>query len=392
MMAAVFAARSGNEVTLLEKNEKCGKKLYITGKGRCNFTNACEPGDFLDNVVENPRFLHSALHSFTPGDMMDFLRENGCPVKVERGRRAFPSSDKASDVTKALVHAMERAHVRIRYGFRVKELILREKKVLGVFSDRGEELAADHVIVATGGLSYPSTGSKGEGFLLAAQAGIGVTPLFPSLVPFETKEKWPARLQGLALKNVVLSAPEGKKGFSAQGELLFTHFGISGPLVLSASAYLAGKEEGKRLFIDLKPALSPETLEERLIREFTLTPGKSVKNAFGTLFPKAMVPVMVSLCGIEGEKKAARVSAEERKRLRELIKAVPLTISRSRGFEEAVVTRGGVELKAIDPKTMKVKGMEGLSFCGEVLDVDALTGGYNLQIAWSTGAAAGRSV
>ncbi len=392
MMAALTAAGRGHTVSLFEKNEKPGKKLYITGKGRCNFTNACEPEEFLESVMRNPRFLHSALRAFTPSDMMAFVERMGCPVKVERGKRAFPVSDKASDITACLKKAMEKAGVRLMLNTEISGLLAEEKSILGVRSADGAELRAEHVIVATGGLSYPSTGSDGAGLAFARLLGLKVTKCYPSLVPFTVKEEWVKSLQGLSLKNVALRVGEGKKAFAKQGELLFTHFGISGPLALSASPHFAGFSGELQAAIDLKPALTPELLDKRLIRDFSEQRGKAFKNALGGLFPHSLIPVMISLSGIDPEKRAGEVTKAERLSFGALIKSVPFTVTGLRGYNEAVITRGGVDVSCIDPKTMQAKGFSGLSFCGEVLDLDALTGGFNLQIAWSTGHAAGAGI
>ena len=440
MMAAYAAGEAGHRVLLLEKNEKPGKKLYITGKGRCNFTNDCTVEEFLGNVVSNPKFLYSALQSFTPQDMKAFLTRFGCEVKVERGRRAFPASDKASDVTAAMVRAMKQVGVEIRYGAEAREVNITQEAdpaqsvditqesnpgysansniagvdsvLVGITSKPGAKntdktspvctgvtladgsvIPADHVIVATGGLSYPATGSTGDGLEFAKAAGLKLTDCAPSLVPFAVREPWVRELQGLSLKNVTLTLGAGKKRFSEQGELLFTHFGISGPLVLSASAKITSfGKEGIPAYIDLKPALSEEKLDLRLQRDFSENQNKSFHNALDGLLPKSMIPVMVRLSGIDPEKKVHSVTKQEREKLKSILKALPLTVTGTRGYPEAVITRGGVSVKEIDPKTMQAKKVKGLSFCGEVLDLDALTGGYNLQIAWSTGYAAGRGI
>ena len=392
MMAAVFAARAGAEVTLLEKNEKLGKKVYITGKGRCNLTNDCDLDEFLAQVPRNPRFLYSALSFFSSRDMMALMEENGCPVTVQRGRRVFPSSEKASDVTKALTGLLRKWNVRIRLNCDVRCLKTENGLITGAELTDGTFLSADAVILACGGLSYPSTGSTGDGFRFAEALGHTVTPPSPVLVGLETEETWPRSLQGLSLRNVTLSLMSGKKTlYSELGEMLFTHFGISGPLVLEASCHLPQPAKGGRLFIDLKPGLTQEQLDARLRRDFTEAGKKQLKSVLPGLLPASFAAIFPGLCGISPDLPCNQITAAQREQLLAALKALPLTIKTPRPIDEAVVTRGGVSVKEIEPGTMRSKLIPNLYFAGEMIDVDAHTGGYNLQIAWSTGALAGQS-
>ena len=392
MMAAVFAARAGAEVTLLEKNEKLGKKVYITGKGRCNLTNDCDLDEFLAQVPRNPRFLYSALSFFSSRDMMALMEENGCPVTVQRGRRVFPSSEKASDVTKALTGLLRKWNVRIRLNCDVRCLKTESGLITGAELTDGTFLFADAVILACGGLSYPSTGSTGDGFRFAEALGHTVTPPSPVLVGLETEETWPRSLQGLSLRNVTLSLMSGKKTlYSELGEMLFTHFGISGPLVLEASCHLPQPVRGSRLFIDLKPGLTREQLDARLRRDFTEAGKKQLKSVLPGLLPASFAAIFPGLCGISPDLPCNQITAAQREQLLAALKALPLTIKAPRPIDEAVVTRGGVSVKEIEPGTMRSKLIPNLYFAGEMIDVDAHTGGYNLQIAWSTGALAGQS-
>ena len=410
LMAAAAAAGEGAEVLLLEQNEKAGKKIYITGKGRCNYTNACPTEEFFDNVPRNPKFLYSSIYGFDQSMMTEFLEKNGCPTKVERGQRAFPVSDHASDVTKALLHDLKKKGVAIRYNTKVSKILTKDlpdheekgpsMEVTGVRLSDGSEITADCVITATGGVSYPSTGSTGDGYRFAKELGLAVTDPSPSLVPFETEESWVKELQGLALKNISLTVKkEGKKKpvYEGFGELLFTHFGISGPLVLSASAYcdFAKDKDGYTCSLDLKPALSMEQLQNRLLREFEAAPHKELANALRPLFPERLAGMMARLyakkSGTPQDRRANSFHAKEIEDLAGLMKGVPMRVIRTRGFNEAIITRGGVGVRQIDPSTMECKSVKGLYFAGEVLDVDALTGGFNLQIAWSTGHLAGES-
>lgn len=393
MMAAVSAAKEGASVTLLEKNEKTGKKIYITGKGRCNLTNSCERDVFFDHIVSNEKFLYSAFKRMDNQAVKEFFEEAGCRLKEERGNRVFPISDHASDVISALNRQMERERVKVHLHAQVMEILLKEgTKVKGVRLSDKKELLADAVIIATGGKSYESTGSSGDGYRFAMETGHTVKEPKPALVPFVVKESWPMTLQGLSLKNVsVTLMNEKKKIYEDFGEMLFTHFGVSGPLVLSASSYYVKKYNNMpvKLVIDLKPALTYDQLDKRLIREFELNKNKQFKNALYSLLPSKMIPVIVELSGILPEKKAGDITRAERSNLSLCLKNLTMTVIGTRGFQEAIVTQGGVNVKEINPSTMESKLIKGLYFAGEVLDLDALTGGFNLQIAWSTGCLAG---
>ena len=392
MMAALFAARGGARVTLLEKNEKLGKKVYITGKGRCNVTNACEDmQDFLREVPRNPRFLYSALRFFGPFDMLSLLNELGCDTKIERGRRAYPVSDHASDVTRALERGLRAAEVAIRLNTEVEALGVRSGSIAGVQLKNGSFLPARAVIVCTGGVSYPSTGSTGDGAAWALDTGHEVSPFRPSLVGLLTKEAWPTELQGLTLKNVRLTGKAGSKTlYTEQGEMLFTHFGVSGPLVIELSAHLP--QDGRaEAIINLKPALTAEQLDARLSRELSSAGKKQLTTALQTLLPQRMAALFPGLCGLEGKTPCNQINARQRAALVQRFQALPLSIIGPRPMEEAIVCRGGVDVKALSPGTMESKRVKGLYFAGETVDVDAHTGGYNLQIAWSTGALAGKS-
>lgn len=394
MMAACMAAIEGVQVTLLEKNEKTGKKIYITGKGRCNLTNACQREEFLENVITNPKFLYSAFAQLDNQAVMNFFEKAGCRLKTERGDRVFPVSDHSSDVIAALNGELKKNHVQVMLHTEVSELLLEEGSVKGVLLSDGKKLHADAVIIATGGRSYESTGSTGDGYRFAKQAGHTIKDLRPSLVPFVVKEEWCKKLQGLSLKNVAVTLKkEKKKIYEGFGEMLFTHFGVSGPLILSASSFYTAKYNGQEvlLTIDLKPAMDREQLDKRILRDFEENAGKQFKNALDKLLPAKLIPVMVELSGIDPHKKTSEVTKKERSRLVELFKELKLTVNGCRGYGEAIITGGGVNVKEIDPKTMGSRLVNGLYFAGEVMDVDALTGGFNLQIAWSTGALAGKS-
>ncbi|MGI6237894.1 MAG: NAD(P)/FAD-dependent oxidoreductase [Candidatus Excrementavichristensenella sp.] len=392
LMAALYAAREGAKVQLLERNEKLGKKIYITGKGRCNLTNTAEPQQFMGNIPRNPRFLYSALNLLDNRGTMELFTRLGLLLKEERGGRVFPASDRASDVTRTLERACKGSGVKVHLNTRVERLLLEGGGVRGMVTGDGRELPADAVIVATGGLSYPSTGSTGDGYRLAEQAGLGVTPTRPSLVGIDTLESWPGALSGLTLKNVRLTAARGKKLlYNEQGELLLTHYGISGPLVLSLSALLPDDCEGQALQLDLKPALDEKTLGERLLRELAALGRKQLASAMDRLMPHSLGLALLELAGLSPTLPAHGVTRECRRELVRRIKGVTLTVRGLRGYEEAVVTRGGVDVRGINPSTMGSKAVAGLYFAGEVLDVDALTGGFNLQIAFSTGALAGKS-
>lgn len=394
MMAACMAAVEGAHVTLLEKNEKTGKKIYITGKGRCNLTNACQREEFLENVITNPKFLYSAFAQLDNQAVMNFFEKAGCRLKTERGDRVFPVSDHSSDVIAALNGELKKNRVQVMLHTEVSELLLEEGSIKGVLLSDGKKLHADAVIIATGGRSYESTGSTGDGYRFAKQAGHTIKDLRPSLVPFVVKEEWCKKLQGLSLKNVAVTLKkEKKKIYEGFGEMLFTHFGVSGPLILSASSFYTAKYNGQEalLTIDLKPAMDREQLDKRILRDFEENAGKQFKNALDKLLPAKLIPVMVELSGIDPHKKTSEVTKKERSRLLELFKELKLTVNGCRGYGEAIITGGGVNVKEIDPKTMGSRLVNGLYFAGEVMDVDALTGGFNLQIAWSTGALAGKS-
>ena len=393
MMAAVFAARAGGNVTLLEKNEKLGKKVYITDKGRCNLTNDCDRDGFLAQVPRNPRFLYSALSFFSPQDMMSLLEENGCPVTVQRGKRVFPASEKASDVTKALASLLRKLNVRIRLDSTVRSLKTEGGRIAGAELADGTFLPADAVILACGGVSYPSTGSTGDGYRFAEALGHSVLPPSPVLVGLETKETWPRSLQGLSLRNVTLTLASGKKTlWSELGEMLFTHFGISGPLALEASCHLPDPAGNASLSIDLKPGLTREQLHARLCRDFSEAGKKQLKSVLPGLLPASLAEIFPGLCGVSASLPCSQVTAAQRETLLAALKGLPLTVKAPRPVDEAVVTRGGVSVKEIEPGTMRSKLVPNLFFAGEMIDVDAHTGGFNLQIAWSTGALAGASV
>lgn len=391
MMAAICSAKEGNQVVLLEKNEKLGKKLFITGKGRCNLTNAGDIEDLMGHVVTNREFLYSAFYSFTNEQMMEWMEHWGCPVKVERGNRVFPVSDKSSDVIRAMERELRRQKVTVELNAEVRRILTEGGRTSGVELKGSGTLKADKVVIATGGMSYPSTGSTGDGYGFAKKAGHKVMHLDPALVPFNIDGTVCSRLQGLSLKNVEASLyADGKRIYKEFGEMLFTHFGISGPIVISASSY-AVRHKGKQLkfCIDLKPALSEEQLDQRILKDFQENINKEFKNSLGKLLPKKMIPVILELSGIPEEKKVHEITKNERRKLTALLKAVPLIVTGTRGFKEAIITHGGVDVKEINPSTMESRKVRGLYFAGEVLDLDALTGGYNLQIAWSTGYLAG---
>lgn len=394
MMAAITAARRGFKVTLVEKNEKLGKKLFITGKGRCNITNAGDSEDLFNSIVTNRKFMFSSFNGFSNYDTLGFFDELGLHIKIERGNRVFPESDHSSDVIGALNRELKRLSVDVRLNTEVKDIIVNGGKATGVVvkcSGKESTIQADNVIVATGGNSYQSTGSTGDGYRFARKLGHSVTPIVPALVPFNVAEDWESDLQGLSLKNVSIVVLDGKQEiYSDFGEMLFTHFGVSGPLILSASSFAARKikEHPLKLVIDLKPALSQEQLDERILRDFDEEKNKAFKNSLDKLLPKKMIPVIVRLSDIDGNKKVNEITKQERQKLVSLIKGLELTITGLRGFNEAIITQGGINVREINPTTMESKLVKNLYFAGEVLDVDALTGGFNLQIAWSTGYAA----
>lgn len=392
MLASIYAARNGDDVWLFEQNEKLGKKLYITGKGRCNFTNACSMEELFEAILTNSKFMFSSIYGYNNYDVMDFFEELGLEYKIERGNRVFPASDHSYDVIDALHRAMVKEHVHIYLNTKVERLDIRDGQVAGLVAD-GEYFAGDKIIVATGGISYPTTGATGDGYRFAKEAGHSVTELFPSLVPVNTKEDYIKAMQGLSLKNVTLTVMDEKKVLYEEfGEMMFTHFGITGPLVLTASAGLGTimKKRSLQGYINLKPALTEEQLDARFLREFKEGHTKQFKNVIGHLFPAKMVPVMIELSGIPAEKKVNEITKEERKMLLELTRKFPLTITGLRDYKEAIITKGGVDVKQIQPKTMESKLVKGLYFAGEVLDVDAVTGGFNLQVAWSTAYAAAK--
>lgn len=402
MTAAAAAAENGCRVILLEKNEKLGKKIYITGKGRCNFTNACDLNTFLENIIANPKFMYSSLRAFGPYEMIAFLEENGCPAKVERGQRAFPLSDHASDVTKALEKCMRENGVDIELSTKVEEISALEEgggySVTAVNVNNGKRKVyhADRLIIATGGLSYPSTGSTGDGYRFAESLGLTVTPLAPALVPVTVEEADAARLSGVSLKNVTITAlniETGKQVYESDtGEMLFTHFGLSGPLILSFSAKLSHElEEGKkyRLNIDLKPGLTREKLDERILKDFDEAKNADIQNAISKLIISSLRLPVLKQAGIDPHKKVRDIKRAEREALLDSIKGLSFTVNGTRGYNEAVVTSGGVSIKEIDPKTMEVKGYPGLYFAGEVVDVHGYTGGFNIGVAAAMGHAAG---
>lgn len=396
LMAGYAAGICGHQVTILEKNEKLGKKIYITGKGRCNFTNACDTEDFFKNVVSNPKFLYSALYTFSPDSMIGFVESQGIPTKVERGNRAFPESDHASDITKALEKAIKEYGVKVRLRTEVKDILIEDNKVIGVKLSDGSIINCDNVILCTGGLSYQTTGSTGDGLKWARKLGIKVTECRPALVPLNCKESYIPEMQGLALKNVNLTIKDGKKKlFDSFGEMLFTHFGVSGPLILSASSIIGKRlqETGElQALVDLKPALSVDELSNRVLRDFNDNMNKHLSSVLRGLLPSSMVPVFIELMDFDDIRQINSITKEERSNLIALLKAFPFTITGLRDYKEAIITQGGISVKEVDPSTMKCKNIEGLSFAGEVLDLDAFTGGFNLQIAWSTGYLAGLSI
>ena len=408
MMAGVFAARNHHEVHILEKNEKLGKKVFITGKGRCNVANACDTEELFPAVMSNPKFLYSGFYSFGPQDVMNFFEEAGVPLKVERGNRVFPQSDHSSDIIRALERELKKAGAKVHLHTAVKEVVKEQitdpetgtekEKITGVILTDGTFMEGDAVIVATGGFSYQSTGSTGDGYRFAKELGLKVTDISPSLVPLKTKEDYIPKLQGLSLKNTGLTIKNGKKVlYEDFGEMMFTHFGVTGPMILSASAHIGAKLEKApngelSAYLDLKPALTREQLDARILREFETGQNKQFKNVIGVLFPSSLTPVMLELGGIPADKKIHDISREERQHFIDLIKAFPFTITGMGEFKEAIITKGGVSVKEINPGTMESKKISGLYFAGEVLDLDAVTGGYNLQIAWSTAYLAAQAI
>lgn len=390
LMAGIAAAQAGARVTILEHNEKSGKKIYITGKGRCNLCNAAGVDEAILQYPRNGRFLFSAFYHLSPQDLMSRFEQWGLPLKTEQGNRVFPQSDKASDVTRTLNNVYAKSGGELLLNTGVKQLIIKEDRCEGVVLDNGQQLAADAVIIATGGASYPVTGSTGDGYRFAKQAGHTVFPAQPSLVPLVTKEAWPHELTGISLKNVRLTAYKGKKSvFSDVGEMLFTHFGVSGPLVLSASCHLADQPEGARLSIDLKPGLNLDKLDARLQRDLTAAARKQLATALEKLLPQRLLATVLQLSGLDGAKIAGQLSKQERAALCSTLKGLELTVQEARPLKEAIITRGGVNVKEVDPSTLRSKRTAGLYFAGEVLDFDGYTGGYNMQAAFATGDLAG---
>lgn len=397
MMAAIYAAKSGHTVELYEKNEKLGKKVFITGKGRCNVTNACNVEDLFQSVISNSKFLYSSFYGFDNAATMRFFEEAGCKLKIERGERVFPVSDHSSDIIRALQEQLYLNKVKVHLNTAVKELMIAESRIRGVVLKDGTKIKCDAVIVATGGKSYQLTGSTGDGFVFAEKAGHTITRLSPALVPFEIKEPFCKELQGLALKNVQAAVVDnGKELYSGFGEMLFTHFGVSGPLVLSASSFYTKRKKDSRsnavLRLDLKPALTEEQLDRRILRDFEENKNKRFKNAITGLFPTRLIPVMIEMSGIDPEKPVNDIGREERKHFVHSIKNWDMTILKTRDFNEAIITQGGISVKEINPSTMESKIVKNLFFAGEIIDADALTGGFNLQIAWSTGFLAGSAI
>lgn len=388
MMAAYRAAKNGAKVALFEKNDRLGRKLRITGKGRCNVTNACTVEELIGNVPQNARFLYSAFYTFTNDDTRAFFESLGVPLKVERGNRVFPVSDKAADIAEAMHRALRREGVKILYE-PIQKVLIKDGAAIGVATKSGKKYAADRVVVATGGKSYPATGSTGDGYRFAKAAGHTVTPLQPSLVSLVTREHYD--LAGLSLKNTAIRVFRGKKCiYEDFGEMLFTHYGVSGPMILSASAHL--REEGEYILsIDLKPALSEKELDQRILRDFEKISRKHFAHALDELLPKKMIPVMIERSGIDPHKEINSVKREERARLLGLFKNFSLTVTGKRPIDEAIITSGGVSVKEIDPGTMESKLCKNLYFAGEIIDCDAYTGGFNLQIAFSTGYLAGEN-
>lgn len=396
MMAAVSAALCGHQVSLYEKNEKLGKKIFITGKGRCNLTNDCTTEELLQHVVTNPKFLYSAFYTFDNQTVRSFFEENGCPLKVERGKRVFPVSDRAGDVVCALEKAMRKNGVNVCKNASVEEILVAETgdTVKGIRVNKTVKYA-DAVILATGGCAYPGTGSTGDGYSFAEKLGHTVKKCLPALVPFYAQEAWVRELQGLSLRNCSITLWDGnRKIYEDFGELLFTHFGVSGPTALCASSYVTERiqERPLRLEIDLKPALSMQQLDERILRDFERYRNKNFIHALCDLLPASLIPVTVSRSGILPDKKVHEIRKEERRRLACLLKKFDLTLTGLRGFSDAIITHGGINVKEIDPATMESKRIKKLYFAGELIDVDAVTGGFNLQIAWSTGYLAGKSI
>lgn len=395
LMAAYAAAKNGNDVTVFERNPRPARKVMITGKGRCNVTNNCDRDTFLNNVVNGKRFLYSAYNAFSTEDTMNFFEENHVPLKTERGNRVFPRSDKAVDIVDALVSAVKKTGARIQ-NERVADIICENGKVSGIVTEKGEEISFDIVVLATGGMSYSVTGSSGDGYRMAEKLGHTITELRPALVPIMIRENFCSRLCGLSLRNVTLTVHKAgakKPIFSELGEMMFTDFGITGPLVLTASSYMGDCDKEKyTAVIDLKPALDREMLDKRLLRDFSEEPNRDFINSLDALLPKRLISVIVANSGIDPRKKVNIVTKVERQKLIEEIKNLKMSVLRLRPIEEGIITAGGINLKEIDPATMSSKVIDGLKFAGEIMDIDALTGGFNLQIAFSTGYLAGSTI
>ena len=405
LMAAITAAEQGNNVTILEKMESLGKKLLITGKGRCNITNSAEMQEFMNNIPENSKFLYSAFNSFNNQDIISFLNKQGVATKVERGGRVFPVSDKAKDVLDAFIRRLKELNVQIRTNFEVKKITIKNNVITGVDGvnkGKQEHILADKIIIATGGASYPVTGSTGDGYKLAKELGHTITEIKPSLVPLTCNGKSRElcqEMQGLSLRNVKIKVKNDTKTiYEDFGEMLFTHYGLSGPIILSSSAILVRyknieellKQNKIKIYIDLKPALDEEKLDSRILRDFEELKNRQFKNSLDKLLPRKMIEPLISVIGINPEKRINEITREERRKIVETLKNLELTVNGFRGIEEAIITSGGISIKEINPKTMESKIIKGLYFAGEIIDLDAFTGGFNLQIAWSTGYTAGK--
>lgn len=395
MMAGIAAAYNGNQVEIFEKNDRVGKKIFITGKGRCNITNASDIENHFSNILKNEKFLYSAYNNFNSEDICNMLENTGVKTKIERGNRVFPKSDKSSDVIWALTKMLKDIGVKINLNTEINKIENNNGK-MSVTDKYGKKHTGDYCIVATGGMSYQSTGSTGDGYKFARNFEMDVNKAYPSLVPLNIKEEMCRNLQGLSLKNVNLKVVDekGEEYYNEQGEMIFTHFGISGPLVLSASCYICDKlkDHDFKCYIDLKPALNLETLDKRILKDFEENINRNFNNSLDKLLPRKIIEPVITLSGIDPYKKVHEITKEERLNLAKTIKNIPLTITGTRGFNEAIITRGGISIKEINPKTMESKKVQGVYFVGEVLDIDAKTGGYNLQIAWSTGYLAGSSI
>ncbi len=395
MMAGIAAAYNGNQVEIFEKNDRVGKKIFITGKGRCNITNASDIENHFSNILKNEKFLYSAYNNFNSEDICNMLENTGVKTKIERGNRVFPQSDKSSDVIWALNKMLKDIGVKINLNTEINKIEKNNDKI-SVIDKKGKKHIGDYCIVATGGMSYQSTGSTGDGYKFAESFNLDVNKTYPSLVPLNIKEEMCKNLQGLSLKNVNLKVVDekGKEYYNEQGEMIFTHFGISGPLVLSASCYICDKlkDHDFKCYIDLKPALDLETLDKRILKDFEENINRNFNNSLDKLLPRKIIEPVINLSGIDPYKKVHEITKEERLNLAKTIKNIPLTVTGTRGFNEAIITRGGISIKEINPKTMESKKVQGVYFVGEVLDIDAKTGGYNLQIAWSTGYLAGSSI